>query len=59
MKKAMAAKPNDLDLLLSIGESYRAVGQYSDAVFYYEKGAQIAPKDERVREGLRMALQKK
>jgi tetratricopeptide (TPR) repeat protein len=58
LKKAMAQAPDDLELLLDISESYCEIGQFNDAVFYYEKAAKIAPKDERVKDGLRRALQR-
>lgn len=56
LEKALTFAGDDLELLVDLAECYREAGQPSDAVFYYEKAIRLSPEDEKIKEGLRLAM---
>jgi tetratricopeptide (TPR) repeat protein len=59
LKQGLSIQSEHLDFVFSLAELYQEIGQYSDAILYYEKAIKLAPADQSLQQGLKRALQLK
>jgi len=59
LKQGLSIQSEHLEFVLALAELYQEIGQYSDAIVYYEKAIKLAPTDQNLQRGLKTALQMK
>ena len=59
LKQGLSIQSEHLEFVFALAELYQEIGQYSDAIVYYEKAIKLAPTDQNLQRGLKTALQMK
>ncbi len=59
LKKAIAKEDDDPALFVLLAKTYLELGQFSDAISFYDQAQRLRPDDPEIQEGLQQALQAK
>ncbi|MEM5788249.1 MAG: tetratricopeptide repeat protein, partial [Syntrophobacteraceae bacterium] len=59
LKRALTIDPSHVKSLISLGGLYETIGEFSDAIVYYEKAIKLSPDDPALHESLNRALKMK
>lgn len=59
LKKALAVRHDEPELMLDLAETYQEIGQFSEALNFLERASRFLPNDPRIEKGLAQVLQAK